>query len=174
MSSPKNSWLNYPVTSLTLAQNYLITIDSVAWSAKSRSQNQTPKPDRSFCPPETEVEHGIIPEQQCRVWCHSERHHIWDDDHRNPWRRCPQTAGWVEFSIQCLWASVILFSKCGIFRFFGFPLQLISQSPDSVFSVWETALAPTYSCEDSFIQYLTVGRNTSCWAPLRCAALIWT
>lgn len=81
---------------------------------------------------------------------------------------------WVEFGIQSLWASVFVFSKCGIFRFFCFPPQLIAQSSDSVFSVWETAFAHTYSCEDSFIQYLNVGRNTSCWAPLRCAALIWT
>lgn len=77
------------------------------------------------------------------------------------------------------WNSVFedcefVFSQCGTFSFFGFPPQLIARSPDSVFSMWETVFAHIYSCEDSFIQYLTVGRNTSCWAPLRCAALIWT
>lgn len=45
----------------------------MARSAKSCSQNQTPNPDHSFSPPGTAVWCGIIPEQESRVWCHSER-----------------------------------------------------------------------------------------------------
>lgn len=50
--SLKNSWLNYPVTSLTFVQNYPITMDPIfmARHAKSCSQNQTLNTDHSHFP----------------------------------------------------------------------------------------------------------------------------
>lgn len=38
---------------------------------------------------------------------------------------------------QNLWPTVSVFLKCGIFRYFGFPPQLIAQSPDSLFFLCE-------------------------------------
>lgn len=79
------------------------------------------------------------------------------EDHSEAQWRGPQTARQVEFGPQRPWAPVFVFFKCGILEFHGFPPRLIAQSPDSAFSVWKTAIAHTYSCEDSFIEYLTVG-----------------
>lgn len=49
---------------------------------------------------------------------------------------------WVEFSIQSLWTSVFVFSKCGIFRFFWFPTRVNCPVPRQCFLCVRDSLCP--------------------------------